>query len=323
MNFQDLAKVEKSQFYLDVAFKAGIKKAALLKSSIRIKSNKVEKARRIEHARIMTVKDKLVNSLYKIITRFPSMDSLPEFYVELIKCTLDFEKIKKSLGNINWAMKKTSELCAETFVKFNVAKSIAEITKARQTFSGRTSSVLKKINPDLAFLETARMEMKGFPSIKTSLMTVAITGFPNVGKSTLLKKITHANPKIGNYPFTTKNLNLGYAYVNDSKVQFIDTPGTLNRYNKMNAIEKKSFLVMKYVADLLIFIFDLTGEYPVERQTELFRKIQEFDKPIIIFVSKADLIDGEMLKEFCNSCNALHEAEKLEVAIEKELSNVF
>jgi len=38
--------------------------------------------------------------------------------------------------------------------------------------------------------------MKGFPSIKTNLPTIAIAGFPNVGKTTLLSKITDAKPKI-------------------------------------------------------------------------------------------------------------------------------
>ena len=165
--------------------------------------------------------------------------------------------------------------------------------------------------------------MKDFPTIKTSLNTVALTGFPNVGKSTLLKKLTGAQPKVAAYAFTTKNLNLGYSVIGDQRIQFVDTPGTLNRYNKMNPVEKKAYLVMKYIADIIVFIFDLTETYPIDEQTKLFREIQAFDKPIIVYLSKTDILDGDVVGEFCKGCHAMTGSEYLEEEIEKEMNNLF
>ena len=47
--------------------------------------------------------------------------------------------------------------------------------------------------------------------IKKFSLDVALFGFPNVGKSTLLSKLTPSKPKIANYSFTTKRINMGYS----------------------------------------------------------------------------------------------------------------
>lgn len=56
---------------------------------------------------------------------------------------------------------------------------------------------------------------------------VGIVGLPNVGKSSLLKALTRANPKIAGYPFTTLEPNLGVASINEKKVVLVDVPGVV------------------------------------------------------------------------------------------------
>ena len=56
--------------------------------------------------------------------------------------------------------------------------------------------------------------MKDYPTIKTSLFTVAICGFPNVGKTTLLSKMTPSEPEISNYSFTTTLYSSKLGFVN-------------------------------------------------------------------------------------------------------------
>ncbi|GAG41947.1 unnamed protein product, partial [marine sediment metagenome] len=66
-----------------------------------------------------------------------------------------------------------------------------KIKRLKNEFYGRVSSVLKQIDKNLFFLEESRKVMKKYPDIK-EVPTVVIFGFPNVGKTTLLNKLTGA-----------------------------------------------------------------------------------------------------------------------------------
>lgn len=56
---------------------------------------------------------------------------------------------------------------------------------------------------------------------------VGIIGLPNAGKSTLINQLTKAAAKIGNYPFTTLEPNLGVAIINNKRIVFADIPGLI------------------------------------------------------------------------------------------------
>lgn len=56
---------------------------------------------------------------------------------------------------------------------------------------------------------------------------IGIVGLPNVGKSSILKALTNANPKIAGYPFTTLEPNLGVVTVHDKKLILVDVPGVI------------------------------------------------------------------------------------------------
>ena len=94
------------------------------------------------------------------------------------------------------------------------------------------------------------------------------------------------------------NINVGYIKAGHDKVQILDTPGTLNRFNKMNQIEKQSYLAVKYCADVLIYIFDVAeSSYPITDQEELLSVIKEFDKPTLYYMSKTGMKTDKELVE--------------------------
>ena len=91
---------------------------------------------------------------------------------------------------------------------------------------------------------------------------------------------------------------MGYFKTESEKIQVIDTPGTLDRYEKMNNIEQQAHLVLKYLADTIVYVFDLTEEFPLEQQLKLYDSIKKFEKKIIVYFSKEDIVGKEKIKKF-------------------------
>ena len=314
MNFQDLVKVEIPDFYLDVAFRRTKEKARLIRGS-QLKGTRMDKSRYIETRKIELIKDTLVNSLIKIVKSFPSIDQLPEFYLELVKCTIDYAMLKKSLGAVNWAIKRVDEFFKIYSSKINKCSDLQKINQYRREFYGRISSFIKQIKKELAFLEESRKIMKGFPAIKTSIPTIVIAGFPNIGKTTLLYKLTGSKPEINSYAFTTKGINVSYYKNENKKIQLLDTPGTLDRFNKMNYIEKQAYLAITLLAEKIIYIFDLTEPYPIESQLKLYKSLTKLGKPVVCFLSKTDVIDKKIVEEFAKKHKCITDIKKLEKEI--------
>jgi len=315
MSFQSIKRVEKAQTYLDIAIRKGIKS-----KSGRHEKLDIKKTKQLNMQIIGIINDVLSSKLDEIVKEFPSLDNFSEFYAELLKVTLDKDELKKSLGSISWAKKKINALAREHKSKSGEAASFERLDKVRSAFIGRISSVMEQIDKYLTILENARQVLADYPVIKQGVFTVCIAGFPNVGKTTLLSKLTTSKPDIQAYAFTTKQLNLGYAEMKAQKIQFIDTPGTLARPEKMNNIEKQAYLAIKYATDIIVYIFDLTEPYPLEDQKKLLEIVKQFRKPIIIYLSKTDILDENIIKNFVkeeNKENILTHLEDLKKEITK------
>ncbi len=297
MNFKDLKVVETAEFYIDVAFRKAKKAAEKIRYSGK-KMEKIGKSKEIELAKLNAVKSYLVDTLNKIVESFPRTKELPVFYNELMKVTLDVDYFKKSLGAVAWARKKIIEFYSKYSQKIKSTKEINTINSHRREFYGRVSSALKQIKDNLKYLEQCRKIMLDYPVIKTGMKTIAIAGFPNVGKTTLLFKKTGSKADIQPYAFTTKGINVGYAKKGEEKIQYLDTPGTLNRFEKMNNIERIAFLALKYVADEIIYVFDLTEPYPLDEQLKLYELINKLEKPLSVYLSKTDIIEKNIVEDF-------------------------
>ncbi len=130
---------------------------------------------------------------------------------------------------------------------------------------------------------------------------VALVGFPNVGKSTLISRISAAKPKIANYPFTTLEPNLGVVRIEDDKDDFemvvADIPGLIEGAAEGKGLGHQ-FLRHVERARVLVMLLDLAnweGVSPTDQEEALLNELQAYrpellDRPRIVVASKADMV---------------------------------
>lgn len=287
MSFSQITKIEKYQFYVDIALNRAKKESSEYKETLKDKDY-IERIKRTEEKRIQIISSNLSKPLSRIVKEFPSFDNLSEFYKEMLRIEVGIVELKKALATLMWTEEKVREFSKVYSRKIYGAKDINQIQLMKNQYIGRVSSLFKRNREIFTYLEECRTVLERFPAVKDGLYTVAISGFPNVGKSTLLSKITTSKPKISDYAFTTRSLLTGYDNTTAHKIQFIDTPGTLNRADAENHIERMSYCAIKYACDVIVFVFDPI-QYPYDVQSKLLSRLHEYGKDIIVYISKDDM----------------------------------
>ena len=166
--------------------------------------------------------------------------------------------------------------------------------------------------PDHAQPGESTQEKSFMLSLKL-IADVGLVGFPNAGKSTLLKALTNAQPKIANYAFTTLTPNLGYIdYDHIERVLVADIPGILEGASRGHGLGL-SFLKHIERVKLILFVLDvntLTGNDELgllRKELDAYGK-ELSQKPYLVIVNKIDCVDEpDFLKEWCAGMHAKEE----------------
>lgn len=296
MNFQRLYKIEKKDTYLDIGINRAKTRVQKLRPTLPRDMPYLMKRKRLTQTFITTLAGTITSHYMKALESYPRIDDLPVFYRKLISFDFSIVQLKKSLAALKWVIQKLEEFSSIYQKKVSGSREKETIDKHKREFIGRTNSLLRQITKECEYLEEFRRTTKTYPNIK-EMKTVALFGFPNVGKSTLLTKLTPAKPEVASYVFTTKSLNAGYLKKDYKNIQIIDTPGTLNRFEQMNALEKQAALAIHELAGYIVYVFDPTQQsLNRKKQFALYQKVRdESKKDIVIYVSKADLLDETKL----------------------------
>lgn len=136
---------------------------------------------------------------------------------------------------------------------------------------------------------------------------IGLVGFPNAGKSTLLRALTSANAKTGDYPFTTLEPNLGVLTLSNSKnVIMADIPGIIEGASRGQGLGL-SFLKHIERVKVIIYVLDVTMSEVKDELGLLKNELREYNpeliqRPSIIVFNKTDRIkDKDFLKEWISS----------------------
>ena len=172
-------------------------------------------------------------------------------------------------------------------------------------FTSSTNQAPRRADPGMTGESRAlRLELK-------LLADVGLIGFPNVGKSTLIARISAAHPKIADYPFTTLEPNLGVVAIDDYQSFLVaDIPGLIKGAHKGNGLGARFLRHIERTSLLchLIDISDFSGREPIEDFEIILGELESFShmlarKPMLVVASKIDSTQSServaSLEKFC------------------------
>ena len=154
------------------------------------------------------------------------------------------------------------------------------------------------------FAERGLPGEEGWIELRLKLLAdVGLIGLPNAGKSSLLRRLTRADPKVAAYPFTTLEPVLGTLDLDDRQLVIADIPGLIEGASRGAGVGH-DFLAHVERTRLLVHVLDLApadGSNPVRNFEVVERELRIHDPrmaalPRVLALSKADLVparDGE------------------------------
>jgi nucleolar GTP-binding protein len=294
MIFEDLPTTPRSEELLDKAF------------SRAARAGRAKDGREAQESMVRTACNIVADNTENVVRSWPDFGTVGPFYRELADAVLRAEgdprrtddgdqvgvdALRASLSELSWAARQSREIREEYIAKIRRSDTETARKHRKQAFA-RVADVLDEVTDDFRRVGTARDALRDLPEIRADEPTVAVAGYPNVGKSSFVNAVTRASNEIASYPFTTRAVQLGHFDRDRVRYQIIDTPGLLDRpESERNEIERQAASAIEHLADVVLFLVDASENcgYPLADQLDLRDAVAErFDAPVLTVCSKSD-----------------------------------
>ena len=247
-----------------------------------------------QQSMLLTAANIVSDNLENVVTAWPDFDQLDPFYYTLADAVVGVDSLRHHLNEVGWASRKATDIRHEYESRLRGDADTAR--KHRKQAFARLADIVEEIAEDLTALMDAREELRVLPDIDPDRPTIVVAGYPNVGKSSFVNRVTRASNDEASYSFTTTQIHVGHLEHRHIRYQLIDTPGLLDRPpEERNDIESQAVGALAHAADAVLVLLDPSGDcgYPLETQRALRDDIRErFDGPVLSVFNKADRVDG-------------------------------
>uniref|UniRef100_A0A8C3GBZ9 Nucleolar GTP-binding protein 1 n=1 Tax=Cyclopterus lumpus TaxID=8103 RepID=A0A8C3GBZ9_CYCLU len=232
--------------------------------------------------------------LAQILTDFPMLADIHPFYADLMNVLYDKDHYKLALGQINIAKNLIDNVAKDYVRLMKYGDSLYRCKQLKRAALGRMCTILKRQKSSLEYLEQVRQHLSRLPSIDPNTRTLLLCGYPNVGKSSFINKVTRADVDVQPYAFTTKSLFVGHMDYRYLRWQVVDTPGILDHpLEDRNTIEMQAITALAHLRAAVLYIMDVSEQcgHNLQEQLELFNSIRPLfaNKPLIIVANKCDV----------------------------------
>ena len=282
MIFESLPTTPRSEELLDKAFSRAAR-AGRSKSGLDAQQSMLQTASSI-----------LADNLENVVTQWPDFGTVDPFYYELADAIVDVDELRQSLSEVTWASRQVWRLREEYQPKLRNTDPDKARKHRKQAFA-RMADVVEEVAEDLVRIGEARDALKNLPDIRPDEPAIVVAGYPNVGKSSFVNRVTRADNEIAHYPFTTRGVHVGHFDRDRVRYQIIDTPGLLDRPEAdRNDIERQAASALEHLGDAVIFLVDASEAcgYPLSAQLALrdavAARFRERDVPVLTVNNKSD-----------------------------------
>lgn len=151
---------------------------------------------------------------------------------------------------------KKKDAVAEKIKELEELISKSKYNKKTQHAIGLYKAQLSKLKEKQASRSSKGKKGEGYDVRKTGDGTVVLLGFPSVGKSTLLNKLTNSKSPVGSYAFTTLTVIPGTLEYKHAKIQILDVPGVVHGAAAGTGRGKEVLSVIRN-SDLILILIDV------------------------------------------------------------------
>ena len=295
-NFKQLPIVPNAKEFIDIVLSKTHRKTP----TVVHRHFKLSRIRHFYMRKVKYTQQNYHDKLQQIVDDFPKLDAVHPFYSDLMNVLYDRDHYKIALGQLNKAKHLVDNLGRDYSRLLKYADSLYRCKHLKIAALGRMCTLMKRQGKSLEYLEQVRQHLSRLPSIDPNTRTIIISGFPNVGKSSFINKVTRANVDVQPYAFTTKSLFVGHMDYEYLRWQVIDTPGLLDQpLEQRSTIEMQAITALVHLRAGILYMMDISEQCgkTMDQQLQLFRNIQPVfkGKPLIICLNKMDVLRPENL----------------------------
>lgn len=156
-------------------------------------SQQISRIRNFYMRKVKFTQTTIDEKLSGILSEFPLLDTLHPFLASLLNVLYDKNHYKLALGQINTARHLADQVAKDYCRLLKFGDSLYRCKQLKRAALGRMATVMRRQKDPLAYLEEVRQHISRLPSIDPNTRTLLICGYPNVGKSSFINKITRAD----------------------------------------------------------------------------------------------------------------------------------